>query len=209
MKIIMAIISLFCASFMAQAETRYIVDQALLPMRSGQSTQYKIIRMLPSGMQVEVLQRGTEGYTQIKTPEGKEGWILDRYLMKTPSARDRLAKLEKDLARMDKMKQEKKASDQERNKLKAENKKLDRELKLIRKTAADAVEIARENETLNNRAVAAEAELESLRQETQDIRSGAATGWFVLGAGAILLGIVLGLILPNLRFRRKSRWGEI
>jgi len=55
MKILFIIITMFGYIASAQAETRYIVDQAKLPMRSGQSTGHSIVRMLPSGTAVEVL----------------------------------------------------------------------------------------------------------------------------------------------------------
>ena len=33
--------------------------------------------------------------------------------------------------------------------------------------------------------------------------------WFMIGAAAIIVGIVLGLILPRLRVRRRrSEWGD-
>ncbi|PIP01627.1 MAG: hypothetical protein COX55_09955, partial [Zetaproteobacteria bacterium CG23_combo_of_CG06-09_8_20_14_all_54_7] len=56
MRLIFAIIGLLACATAASAETRYIVDQATLPMRSGQSLSFKITAMLPSGMAVEVLE---------------------------------------------------------------------------------------------------------------------------------------------------------
>jgi len=191
-----------------QAETRYIVDQAKLPMRSGQSTSHAIVRMLPSGMGVEVLGQSNAGYTHIRTAGGKDGWILSRYLMNEPAARSRLAWAEKELSKLHKLKQQKKSLEQERRQLKADNKKLQNDLDHIRKTAANAVAVADENAALKLKAERAEQAFEALRQETSDIRSGAQQRWFMLGGGAILLGILLGLILPRLKFRRKDRWGR-
>ncbi|WP_167632269.1 TIGR04211 family SH3 domain-containing protein [Mariprofundus ferrooxydans] len=207
MKLIFVIIGLLACATTALADTRYIVDQATLPMRSGQSTSFKIIGMLPSGMAVDVLEQAESGYSRIRTPTGKEGWILSRYLMSTPAARDRLAAAELKLTKLNELIQQKKQVEAERDQLKDVKAKLEDELSRIRKTAANAVQIAEENKALKASTATAQTELESLRQQTRDIRSGAQQRWFMLGGGAILLGILLGLILPRLKVRRKSQWG--
>lgn len=208
MRALLIMLALFGAVAVAQAETRYIVDQAKLPLRAGQGTNFAIVRMLPSGVAVEVLEQSDTGYTRIRTAAGKEGWILSRYLMKSPAARERLAWAEKELSGLHRLKQDKKKTEQERSSLLVENKNLQKELTRIRKTAANAVIIEDENKALQIKANEAEMAFEDLRQETHDIRSGAQQRWFMLGGGAILLGVFLGLILPHLKFRRKERWGR-
>ncbi len=208
MRILFVIVILFSWIGSAQAETRYIVDQAKLPMRSGQSTSHAIVRMLPSGTAVEVLGQSGAGYTHIRTRGGKEGWILSRYLMNEPAARSRLVWAEKELSKLHTLEQKKKDLVQEVSLLKDDNKNLQSELARIRKAAANAVAVADENRALKIKAEQAEQAFEALRQETSDIRSGAQQRWFMLGGGAILLGILLGLILPRLKFRRKDRWGR-
>lgn len=208
MKALLILLALFAGISSAQAETRYIVDQAKLPLRAGQGTSFTIVKMLPSGVAVEVLEQSDAGYTRVRTASGKEGWILSRYLMKSPAARDRLAWAEKELSQLNSLKQGKKTVERANKKLAGENRKLQNELDRIRKAAANAVIIADENKALQAKANEAEMTLEDLRQETHDIRSGAQQRWFMLGGGAILLGIVLGLLAPHLKFRRKERWGR-
>jgi len=208
MRTLLLIVMLFGWLGSAQAETRYIVDQAKLPMRSGQSTGHAIVRMLPSGTAVEVLGQSNAGYTHIRIRGGKEGWILSRYLMKEPAARSRLVWAEQELSKLHKLQEKKKLLVQEVTGLKKDNKNLQTELARIRKAAANAVAVADENRVLKTKAAEAEQAFEALRQETSDIRSGAQQRWFILGGGAILLGMLLGLILPRLKVRRKDRWGR-
>ncbi len=208
MRTIFVIVMLFGWLGSVQAETRYIVDQAKLPMRSGQSTGHAIVRMLPSGTAVKVLGQSETGYTHIRISSGKEGWILSRYLMKEPAARSRLIWAEKELSKLHKLEQKKQALENERAQLESDNKQLQNDLARIRKTAANAVAVADENDALKVKAARAEQAFESLQLETRDIRNGAQQRWFMLGGGAILLGILLGLILPRLKFRRKDRWGR-
>jgi len=208
MKAFLAIISFFGVIVVAHAETLYIVDQIKLPMRTGQSTSHAIVRMLPSGMAVEILEAGEKGYTHIRAPGGKDGWILSRYLMNMPAARDRLTTAEMKVAKYNALNEKKKSVEKERTRLQVENSRLEQELKQVRKTSAQALAIANENKALKVKTEEAEQALESLRQETKDIKSGASQRWFMLGGGAILFGIILGLILPGLRRRKKSRWGQ-
>ncbi len=208
MKAFLTFASFFSMFAFAHAETLYIVDQIKLPMRTGQSTSHSIVRMLPSGMAVKVLEKGKDGYTHIRTPGAKDGWILTRYLMKMPAARDRLEAAEIKVTRYNALYEEKKAIEEEHARLQSENSKLAQELASIRKTSAQALAMADENETLKIKAEQAEQALGNLRQETQDIKRGTSQKWFMLGGGAILLGIMLGLILPSLRRRKKSQWGQ-
>jgi len=208
MRTFFVIVMLFGWLGSVQAETRYIVDQAKLPMRSGQSTGHTIVRMLPSGTAVTVLGQSETGYTHIRISSGKEGWILSRYLMKEPAARSRLVWAEKELSKLHTLEQKKQALENERAQLESANRQLQKDLARIRKTAANAVAAADENDALKVKAARAEQAFETLQLETRDIRNGAQQRWFMLGGGAILLGILLGLILPRLKFRRKDRWGR-
>src|SRR5690606_34552384 len=65
----------------------------------GQSTQHRIVSMLPSGTPVEVLEEDADsGWSRVRTSQGAEGWILTRFLDRQASARDRLARAERELA---------------------------------------------------------------------------------------------------------------
>jgi len=220
MKIFLTLVIFFSAISTAQAETRYIEDQLKLPMRTGQGIKYSIVRMIPSGAEVEILEQNEEtGYSHIRTPGGKEGWVLSRYLMKTPAARERLADAEKKLVEIEKEKaqlntglnaiqQKKDSLEQKFSNLKDKNMKLVKELETIRHVSANAMETAKENKALRSKAAVTERELQSLRQETRELKNGVAQKWFLLGGGAILLGILLGIFLPNLRMQKRSRWGR-
>ena len=101
-KISLLIFALFLSQ-LAVAKTMYVTDIFKVTLRSGQSTKNDIIRMLPSGTALEVLEADkASGYTKVRTPSGKEGWILTRYLMATPSARARIASAENKLANYEK-----------------------------------------------------------------------------------------------------------
>jgi SH3 domain protein len=55
-----------------------------------------------------------------------------------------------------------------------------------------------------------EAELERLKGAIKEAENQTQQRWFLIGAGVAGAGILLGLILPHLRFRRrKSSWGSL
>lgn len=204
-----------------QAETRYVTDELEIDLRSGTSLQHRILRMIPSGTQLEILERDeATGYTKVRTASGVEGWILSRYLTTTPPARVRLADTEKKLTELEIQSRERMAklsqSDQEFLKtseelvrVKDENLKLNKQLADIQRTASSALAIDAENKDLKNRLMQTEREQETLRQENMALHDRTARDWFMIGAGVLIVGIILGLIIPRIRVRKRSSWDSL
>jgi SH3 domain protein len=202
----------------ALAETRYVSDNLEITMRSGKGTSYGITRMLRSGTPVEVLEEDKEaGYTQVRVKGGKEGWVLSRFLMKGQAARDRLAAAEKSLAELElenrKMEtsmaaltEEKATLEKELQSLEGQTRNVSQELSEIKRTASSALAIDSENKDLKGRVVSLERQLQTLQQENEGLRDRTARDWFMVGAGVVLLGIIVGLIIPRIRWRKKSSW---
>jgi SH3 domain protein len=85
----------------AQAETRYVTDQIESTLRTGESTRFKILKMLPSGTRVEVLDvNQTTKYARVRTADGAVGFVPEAQLQSEPAARSRLAELETRLAEL-------------------------------------------------------------------------------------------------------------
>lgn len=221
MKRVIVILSLtlvVCAN--AIAETRYVSDRLEITMRSGKGTSYGITRMLRSGTPVEVLEMDKKsGYTKVRTRSGKEGWVLTRFLMKGQAARDLLASAEKNLAEIElenrkmetataALKEEKNALQKNLDRLQGESRSVSQELSEIKRTASSALAIDSENKDLKSRFVSLERELQTLQQENEGLRDRTARDWFMVGAAVVLLGIIVGLIIPRIRFRKKSSWGD-
>jgi len=216
-----AIIPLFLSLLVcgtALAETRYVSDNLEITMRSGKGTSYGIIRMLRSGTPVDVIEEDKDaGYTHVRVKGGKEGWVLSRFLMKGQAARDRLAAAEKSLAELEldnrKMEtsmaaltDEKAALEKELAALEGQTRNVSQELSEIKRTASSALAIDSENKDLKSRVVSLERQLQTLQQENEGLRDRTARDWFMVGAGVVLLGIIVGLIIPRIRWRKKSSW---
>ncbi len=221
MRRLLWIILLGLGASLARAETLYVSDRLEVPLRTGTSLSHKIVRMLKSGTALEVLEQDPDsGYTHVRTPGGSEGWILSRYLMPQPAARTRLVAAQQKLAQLQarfqdqarqlqQLQQEKAALE---DKLAAASKKggsLAEQLAEIKRTAASSLALDNENRQLKKRLITMEREQQSLKQENETLRNRTRRDWFMVGAGVIIVGILIGLILPRIRVRRRSSWDSL
>jgi SH3 domain protein len=209
---------LFFLAGNAAAETRYVSDVLEITLRSGKGTSFGITRMLRSGTAVQVLEVDKKsGYTQVRTKSGKEGWVLSRFLMNGRAARERLAAAEKSLAEleldnrklttaMSTLTEEKKTLASNLGNLEGQSRSVSQELTEIKRTASSALAIDSENKDLKGRLVSLERQLQTVQQENQSLKDRTARDWFMVGAAVVLLGIIIGLIIPKIRFRKKSSW---
>lgn len=214
-----ALLSVMTAAAAAPT-VQYISDRLELPLRSGQSVQHRILRMLPSGTSVDVLQPSKDtGYSRVRTRDGTVGWVLTRFLMQTPSARERLAAAEQKLAKLEiedaRLKKRgialgSRAGVQARRLVNLEQDKqtLTAEIERIRRVAGSALALDRENKDLKARTLAQGRELQALQQENEILKDRGKRDWFLAGAGVLMIGLLLGLILPRLRLRRRGSWNS-
>src|ERR1043165_7090558 len=93
MRKVLLALSLVLGPVSAFAATMYITDELTVPLRRGPSNGHKIINAaLPSGLALEVLgEDSAPGFTQVRTPNGTEGWLPTQYLIGQPVAKERLA----------------------------------------------------------------------------------------------------------------------
>ena len=202
----------------AAPTVQYISDRLELPLRSGQSLQHRILRMLPSGTSLEVLRTSKDtGYSQVRTQNGTVGWVPTRFLMQTPSARKRLTAAEQKIAKLEienaRLKERgiaigSKAGAQARRlaKLDQDKQTLTAGIERIRRVARSALALDRENKDLKTQTLAQGRELQALHQENEMLKDRGKRDWFLAGAGVLFTGLLLGLILPRLRLRRRGSW---
>ena len=82
--IISIILGLWSTSQTSWAQKVYVTDSFRISLRAGPSIENKILKFLPSGTYLEVLETG-ESWSQVRVlePEGTDlrGWVLSRYLI--------------------------------------------------------------------------------------------------------------------------------
>lgn len=203
------------AAFAAPA---WVSDQFEITLRSGPSTGNAIQLMVDSGLRLEVLERDAEsGYSRVRTPGGTEGWVLSRYLMDEPSAREQLEKLTSQLtsatsrgssldAQMNAVKAEYDSANRQIANLEREKGAVEKELAEIKRTAANVLAINTQNKSLMDQLAAAQIKADTLEQENRQLSSQTTRYWFMAGALVLLIGILLGIWLPRVRWQRRSRY---
>ncbi|MEJ2688398.1 MAG: TIGR04211 family SH3 domain-containing protein [Deltaproteobacteria bacterium] len=200
----------------AHAENRYVVDELIITMRTGQSSQHQIIETLKSGTKLELLKTDKE-YSKVRAPDGKEGWVLNQYISSKPTAKLLLASAENKLARLQeenaRLKADLKTSTSKNaelassyQKVSSEQSNLSGELERLQSVAAQPLKLQKENEDLKKQFTELKSEYLKLKQKHQILMSDNERKWFLTGVGVIVLGILIGLIAPRLRPKKKSRW---
>lgn len=211
-------VALMMVAATAVGQTLYVSDQLVITVRTGPSTENSIITNLVSGDVVEVLQANAEtGYTRVRIQSGVEGWVLGRYLVATPVSQDRLIIAESDLAEAQAtvatlegsvamLAAELEVTGRRLEETETENASLTKELADLRAASENVLSIRDQNESLRRRLNERNEEAELLAIDNDRLRSRATRDWFVAGAGVLLAGIIVGLIAPGLRRRRRSQW---
>jgi len=134
MKKIIILVTLFL-SLMTQvlAEKRYVTDRILLGIHTDPDEQSTVIKSVPSGTELEVLDT-EEGFVKVKLDDGTEGWASTAFVMKeTPSTR-----------RFDVLANQYEQTTQELDKLKVDFGKKERELEVRRDQLSNATTTIRE-----------------------------------------------------------------
>ena len=85
---------------------------------------------------------------------------------------------------------------------------LNRELTELKKTASNAVQIKNERDSLQERVVNVERDLQQLKLENQALKDSANQDWFLYGGGLALAGVLLGFIIPKISCGRRNTWGS-
>jgi SH3 domain protein len=190
---------------LARADTRYI--ELDVTLRSGQSTSHNIVRMIRSGSPVDVLEDNpATGYSRVRVPGGTEGWILTRYLTDSPIGAEALVAARQ---RVDQLARENRELIEERDRLLREGDETAGELDRVKRLSANAIGLEETNKTLRSTVIRHEQSIEELQAENARLRSAERRDWFLAGGGVLVVGLLFGLILPRIRWRRKRQWTDL
>jgi len=205
-------------SLPVRAEPGWVSDQIEVTLRTGPSTSNAITRMLRSGTEIEVVRRDEEtGYSLVRTSVGTEGWVLTRYLMNEPPARQQLERLTSQLttattegssltSQLAAIKSQYDEATATITSLERDTQALQTELSQIKETAANTIAIDRQNKDLREQLTDAEIKVSILEQENETLSGQTTRNWFLAGALVLFVGVIMGLWLPRIRWQKRSRY---
>lgn len=156
------------------AKNAYVTDWFRISLRRGPSIENKILKFLPSGLPVEVLEP-KDGWNRVRLLEGGqgalEGWVLSRYLV------TRLP-WEKQVGI-----------------LKEENTRLKEKIANIDKQWAEKVRLELgSTRQLKEDYEATLKTVQILTKENGNLRSSQRKKWFLTGALVLVCGLIIGLV---------------
>lgn len=204
----------------ASAADLWISDVLHISLREDKSAQAPVVnKALKSGTQLKVIEDdAASGWTLVATTQGDKGWVERKYLMNQPPAAARLVTVQN---RVTLLEQQRKPLDEQLRKLLSENATLreemgkvsadqsllDTELNNIKENAAKFDELSQRHQALMQEHQMMQTELDVLKAENTRLRSSDHNTFLLYGAAAVGLGVLITLIVPALRRRKRySDW---
>ncbi|HON39037.1 MAG: TIGR04211 family SH3 domain-containing protein [Desulfomonilia bacterium] len=201
---------LMAAPFLgAYAAGMYVRDWITITVRTEPNESAKIISVAKSNDYLEVIKEGEE-WTRVKAPDGREGWVMSRYLTnqmpKTLMAdrlKDQVKSLTEQVAQLKK----------ENDRLLKENKSLSSseelqamrlEYERLQRESGEYAEMKKRNDELEARYAADASEIERLTRENNRMKTSERLIFTLIGGGFIGVGLVIGMVLQIFRGRPKK-----
>ncbi|MBW2609356.1 MAG: TIGR04211 family SH3 domain-containing protein [Deltaproteobacteria bacterium] len=203
--------ALCLTSQISWASKAYVTDSFRISLRRGPSIENKILKFLPSGQPVEILE-SKEGWSRIQVLEqdqdSSSGWVLSRYLITRLPWKDQAMDLSRGTARLtkelgqvkkkldQKVQREKQLSTEVKQYTEALNKSR-YEYDTLKTEAADYLKLKEAYETVQK-------DIQQLLKEKEELRSSQTRKWFAIGALVLLCGLIIGLLVGRQEKKRKS-----
>jgi len=210
-KIILAVACLLLFSVPVYADSMYVSGIVKITLRSGPGTDNRVIGMVESGQAVDVLQKGEE-WCQVRLSDGKEGWVLSRLLTpdkprillleETAEKNKALVRQFAELADKNKgMAEENRELANELAKLKARLGEAEHSYAKLQQDASDFITLRSKYQKSARDLDAQIKKADELEQKLRKLRSDRNLWWFLVGAGVLLAGFLLGLSAKRQRRR--------
>jgi SH3 domain protein len=167
----------------ATAQTVYVTDSLEITLRSGPGATRKIVKMLPSGSPLTILDQ-TQSWYRVRTQDGRTGWVLKRYVMQEVPKKRQITILEDKITTLEESQTQAEKTIQQ---LRSENKELSSALERTKKQLSNV-----------------SGDHQALRTKVHSLRSGHELRWFLSGAGVIGFSALIGFIFGRFRSRASS-----
>jgi len=196
------------------AQTVYVSKNFEITMRTGPSATHKIIALIPCGKSLDLVDQGAE-WSMVRTPDGKEGWVLDRYLTpekpcamvleQTIRDRDGLReKLEDQQQTFDDLREQKKLIESQLSDIRKERDELHHAYEVLKSESSDYLSLRKQYQTMEADFEEEKARSSRLYEENRQIKRNRIIQWVITGGGIMLVGFFIGLYSSKGRRPRSS-----
>ncbi len=209
----LTVIGIFLLCFAANGwtESMYVTDLLKLTLRSGPSTEHKILDVVESGQQVEIIEPGDD-WSLVRVDDGKEGYVLTRYLVPEATHNVLLAQLqtkhktlmqqaatllEENTRIRSEIKTLKSISDENEDSLD----KLRSDYDKLKAGSAEYIALKEKYKTVSGQLAEQTKRADALDEELRAIEINQYIKWFLAGSGVLLVGFIVGFSARRQRRR--------
>lgn len=221
MRILRVIVMLILGCLMSEpgwATRAYVTDSFEITLRTGPSSQNKVIAMPASGEAVEIL-NSQDDWSNVRLLGRQggavEGWVLSRYLierlpweMQARTLKDENMRLKEKLEQIERDQGETTRREQELTAELKKNvdalKKLKSEYDSLKRGATNYLKLKKDFDAATAKLETTEKTAQSLTKENERLRYSQRNKWFATGALVLLVGLIIGLVLGRKEKKRKS-----
>jgi SH3 domain protein len=218
-KLLLALTLLASGPIIAYAETAWLNDVLWVNVRTGPSGEYRSLKTIKSGTRMEILEKPEDSdYYRVRTEAGLEGWIPKRYLVDEPTGSIRAINLAAEKqqlqAQFETLDNKYKAllADKgdvtgELESLRTNNASLTKELNRIKAISGNAINLDVQYQELAEETARVKNELDVMKAENSSLKEYNDSKMLYVGGLLIVIGLILGAVLPRLTGkRRKDGW---
>jgi SH3 domain protein len=192
----------------------YIKPSSEIPLRRGQGTDYKILAIVPDGTEVTILEEA-DPWVKVTTQEGKEGWVLKRYLSQEQPAHQIVEVLRRENTTL---REANIAFTAEREGVIEQNVGIQKDLdnciaelgvtreqhRLLLQDSGEIVETKQSLEQGRKTIALLQQQLDTLSVEMQELKKSQDIKWFLAGVGTLVLGCIVGMVISRTRRKKPS-----
>ncbi|MCO4797838.1 MAG: TIGR04211 family SH3 domain-containing protein [Colwelliaceae bacterium] len=187
---------LFISSFLIQAEEEttqtvddnhiaaYISDDLFIYMHAGPGNNYRILGSINAGDEVKMTGEVENGYTQITDNKKRVTWVETKYVSTNPGLRAAIAELNSKLANNENNNQQISIDLEQAN--------------------TDIAQYNERNTILTNEITELKQKLTQTESQLSNQDLDLKKEYFFNGAIVLVIGLILGLVLPRLSVRKKG-----
>jgi SH3 domain protein len=210
----MVLLGLLIPAAASVAETVYVSEDFEITMRTGPGTDRKIISLVQSGKALEIIEKGEE-WSMVRTLNGKEGWVLNRYLTASqPCAMvlDRVrqdydvlaAKFEDMKTKFDELNAQKKVTDADLSQSQQDRDELSAAYETLRKESSEFLKLKKRHQEVASDLETERTRSAKLDEENLQMKRNRIIQWVLTGGGIMLVGFFIGLFSSSRRKQRSS-----
>jgi SH3 domain protein len=196
------------------AETVYVSENFEVTMRTGPGTDRKIIDLVQSGKALEMVEKGDD-WSMVRETNGKEGWVLNRYLTTAQPCTMVLDRVKQDYdvlndkyanlkQNFDQLESQKKVTDADLSQSQQDRDELSRAYKKLKKDSADYLKLKQRYQEMSADLEAEKTRSAKLDEENMQMKRSRIIQWVLTGGGIMLVGFFIGLFSASRRKQRSS-----